>query len=474
MLKEILNKIEELQQEIGRFGEFPLDVKNKIYYKLRLDWNYYSNSIEGGTLTREETRSVMSGVLNLKNKPNKDFREMDGHNKVVLDLFKLAKGEMRISESRIKEMHAQIMYDDSEDAKTLIGQWKPYDNEVISYKGEKIKFKKFTEVPDLMHDLLNKLNAYLDHYLKNPAKVEKHPVEIAANFHIDFLTIHPFYDGNGRMARILSNLILIACGYPIFIITKDDKDAYNQLLSDIQAYGGDRNQFIEFIGERIVSTQNIILNALRGGDIEDDDDLDKEIELLKRRQIKTPDPIKKSKESMRHVLNKVYKPILIEVNKLGGKFSQLFEEVEWVFYHDPFSIKGFVRGDLSKMISEVSRSNKESEGLISEVKLNLYLLNYNDDNNFSAELAIRINFYEEYFNIEVLTGIPMESGVVFTLIKELIEASTKDELKISDGETYQLTEGSYDMELTASEIKEYGKKIGRVLLNFIKQKTEKK
>lgn len=474
MLNGKINKIEKLQRQIEAFGEFPKEVKDKIYYKLRLDWNYYSNSIEGGTLTREETRSVMSGVLNLKNKPYKDFREMEGHNRVVIDLFKMSQGGMRLSEARVKDFHQQIMFDEDPEKGEQIGEWKKHNNEVINYRKEKITFANANEVSDLMHDLLNRLNAYLDRFYGNNGEIAPHPVEIAADFHVDFLTIHPFYDGNGRMARILSNLILIACGYPIFVIRKEDKETYNQLLSDIQAYGGDRNQFIDFIGERVRSTQEMILKALNGGDIEDDDDLDKEIELLRRKQHKTPEPIKKSKETITHVLNHVYLPILKEVDKLGRKFSALFDSVEWNYYHDPRSVQGYVQGNLKGITKKANEVIAKDNYDIYELKFNLYLLKYLDDNEFSAELAVRMNFHEENFDIEILSGIPLESGAVITLFKSIMEAISEDNLSVSDGESFQLLEGPYDLELTDGEIKEYSQRIGKALLNFIKRKTEKK
>lgn len=276
---QLFQTIEENQKNISSFGKFEDDVLKKINYKLRLDWNYYSNRMEGGTLTREETRSVMIGNIDVKDKPLKDIMEMNGHNKVVLDIQKIGKGELRISESRIKEIHKAIMYEESDSEKVMeIGKWKSKPNEIINYQGEKYSFTAPDAVAETLHKLLDNTNSELDTYFRGKSK--KHAIEIATQFHISFLTIHPFYDGNGRTARILTNLLLISCGYPVIIIKDELKQAYYRLLADIQVNGGSADLLVSFLAERLIESQGLILTALSGKDIEEADDLDKKLALL--------------------------------------------------------------------------------------------------------------------------------------------------------------------------------------------------
>ncbi|MCD8529148.1 MAG: Fic family protein [Chitinophagales bacterium] len=194
MKKELLHKIDQLQAEIATHYPFSKDLLNKINYKLRLDWNYYSNKMEGGTLTRQETRSVMVENLEIHNKPLKDVIEMKGHDNVVLDILKITKGEMRISEKKIKDMHQAIMYEENPETRKLIGKWKEENNEIINYKGEKYHFLDKAKVPDALHDLLNKTNLDVDAFFKGQPK--QHPIESVVYFHKQFLEIHPFFDGN--------------------------------------------------------------------------------------------------------------------------------------------------------------------------------------------------------------------------------------------------------------------------------------
>ncbi len=278
--KEKIKEVDSLQKKINAQGTLSTPLKKKIDYKFRLDWNYYSNRMEGGTLTQAETRSVMVGNIEIEGKPFKDVMEMNGHNKAVVEILKIGKGELRIAEKRIKDIHKLIMYEENAEKASEVGKWKTQANEIIGYKDEKISFTPPAEVADAIHALLNSTNTQLDAFFEK--RDSQHPVEIAAKFHIDYVTIHPFYDGNGRTARILTNLLLISCGFPPIIIKDEHKNSYYQLLGDIQAYGGNPELFYSFIAERLIDSQQLVLNAIDGKEIDEPGDLDKRISLLEK------------------------------------------------------------------------------------------------------------------------------------------------------------------------------------------------
>jgi Fic family protein len=281
-------QIDEIQQKINAYGALDLEVKKKINYKFRLDWNYYSNSMEGNTLTMEETRSVMVGNLTVGGKPIKDVLEMKGHDEVIAEILRVGKGEARLSEARIRSIHKGIMHEEDESKKPKIGLWKTEQNYVINYKGERFDFVSPAEVPERMHELLNKTNAAIDAIIDN-REGAPHPIDVALQFHLDYVLIHPFYDGNGRTARILTNLLLISFGYPPFWIRADERKIYNQYIADIQGYGGNPDLFFEFAAGLILRSQQLVLDAIEGKDISEPDDLDKRISLLER-DLGTIDP----------------------------------------------------------------------------------------------------------------------------------------------------------------------------------------
>lgn len=326
-LQEILNRIDENQIKISAFGKFDDAILKKINYKFRLDWNYYSNKMEGGTLTRDETRSVMVGNITVGGKPIKDVMEMKGHDTIVLDILKIGRGELKISEKRIKDIHKAIMHEETLEKTALIGEWKKTPNEIINYESEKISFSIPADVPELMHQLVDKTNSTLEQFSKK-GKNAIHPLLIASNFHLDFVTIHPFYDGNGRTTRMLTNLILITCGLPPIIIKESDKKVYYQYLADIQAYGGDRELFHSFLANKLLESQQLVLDALEGKDIEERDDLDKKLTLFdKELEIIDEDDVLKWHLDF-DVVNKMYttwiKNLLSKMIPIAQKFNKYY------------------------------------------------------------------------------------------------------------------------------------------------------
>ncbi|HMG15978.1 MAG TPA: Fic family protein, partial [Saprospiraceae bacterium] len=223
--KDKLETINKLQQKIEAAGKLSKEVLQKINNKFRLDWNYYSNRMEGNTLTIEETKNIMIGNIDVHNKPLKDVMEMKGHDDAIQNILKMGKGELNVSEFRIKELHKTIMYEENKDDKEKIGEWKTDNNQIINYKDEKFDFVPASEVPEKMHELMNWLSAEKEKIAGNK-KDKMHPVQLAFEFHLRYLTIHPFYDGNGRTGRILTNLILISYGFPPIYVKDEDKTSY--------------------------------------------------------------------------------------------------------------------------------------------------------------------------------------------------------------------------------------------------------
>lgn len=140
---------------------------------------------------------------------------------------------------------------------------------------------------------------------------------------------HPFYDGNGRTARILTNLLLIAFGYPPFWIKPDERAPYNQYIADIQGYGGNPDLFFGFATSLIIRSQQIVLDAIEAKDIDDEDDLDKRIELIKMR-LNSPDVViqPKSLHSTNEALRLSFFPLLQRVEAKLEKFKDLFQYVD--------------------------------------------------------------------------------------------------------------------------------------------------
>lgn len=470
--QDILKEIEKNQQQIASYGKFDSAVLKKINYKIRLDWNYYSNRMEGGTLTREETRSVMVGNIDVKGKPFKDVAEMTGHDRVVLEVLKMSKGEIPLSEKRIKEIHKAIMYEDNIEKAQQIGVWKKTANEIINYKNEKITFTQPEDVADDVHKLLDQTNSDLEKYRKG--KVTKHPLETIAQFHIDFVSIHPFYDGNGRTTRILTNILLLACGFPAIIIKDEMKQQYYQLLADIQVYDGNSDLFYDFLGERILDTQKIILNALEGKEIEDTDDLDKEITLLRKMQNPPKIKVKKSKEITKKILAEVYFPMLRAMDTGFIQINTLFRKHSWAYFEEPDE-KGVPvlprHVPLTNIIKYFIQIADQKENSYHSYKAVYTLMNYNDKNKFNVEISFKLYFNDTDYNVNVFIGQPFASGTIYKNIDKMIKAIDKEVSPSNNFKDYNLFQLEYDQTLSEKQISDFCLQIKKQVIEYVKTKV---
>jgi Fic family protein len=326
-LEDVLHQITENQQEIDAHGQLDLKIQNAINYKFRLDWNYYSNAMEGNLLTRNETKQLMMDNVTIDGKSFKDIVEMRGHDNEVLEIFKVGTRAVKISEKRIQLMHKAIMHEDDLEKQNLIGRWKIQNNYLHNYKNEKIEFLNYLDVPEAMHKLVDKTNSLIESCRKKQ-KNASHPALIAFEFHLDYINIHPFYDGNGRTCRLLMNLILINLGLPPIIIK--DKTNYYKFLAEVQKYGAPTSSFHQYMAEKLLESQRLVLDAIAGKDIEEQDDIDKEIKLWKKELMSNDENlvVEKSNKFIGKIYEKSILPIISLLNLKLIEFEELFTSVE--------------------------------------------------------------------------------------------------------------------------------------------------
>jgi Fic family protein len=220
-----------------------------IREKFRLAYNYNSNHIEGNSLTMQETRSLLlmeidsSATKAVTEKKKRDEKEMIGHDKAITTLGLMdklnfaeteikANAEIEIFHKLIKELNKMILVEDYKKRvidvngdqlfeEVKVGQYKTKNNHVKRRDGSTFKFADVSETQALMTDLIARYNKKKD---------ELHPIVLASMFHYKFIRIHPFDDGNGRVCRLLVNMMLMNAGYPLFIVPTDQKDEYYDLL----------------------------------------------------------------------------------------------------------------------------------------------------------------------------------------------------------------------------------------------------
>jgi len=235
-MKKILAEIDRLQEEINKHRPINKTVLKQIreYYKVGL--TYASNAIEGNSLTESETKIVIEDGLTINGKPLKDHFEALGHGEAYDLMYNLYKNQT-MAEIDIKKLHKLFYY------RIDAGNAGKYRKIKVFISGSKYPLPLPENVPGLMADFVRKLFAM---------KKLLHPVELAARVHKDFVFIHPFVDGNGRLARLLMNLALLQVGYNITIIPPIRRRDY---IDTLEKAHEDDKPFTAFIAEMVLETQ---------------------------------------------------------------------------------------------------------------------------------------------------------------------------------------------------------------------------
>ena len=215
IMNDILQRITAKKQKLDAYKPLPIELVKNIEDWLKVELTYSSNAIEGNTLSRIETAEVIEkGVTAvISGKPLKDQMEAINHAKAVefiKNLSSIRKSHQFITQQDILDIHKIILtgIDDHWAGK--------YRNTEVFIRGSNAEFPLPHLVPLAMSQFIEWLEGQQD----------IHPVQVAADAHYKFVTIHPFIDGNGRTTRLLMNLILQIHGYPMAVIRNEDRTAY--------------------------------------------------------------------------------------------------------------------------------------------------------------------------------------------------------------------------------------------------------
>lgn len=240
----IFKEIDKLQEEINNFRPLDNNLLKQIKEYYRIGLTYTSNALEGNSLTETETKIVLEDGITIGGKPLRDHFEAIGHSEAFDLMYSLAR-ENCITEDNIKTLHSLFYYRiDKKNAGTY--------RKVKAYiTGSKYSLPSPGEVPELMRGFIIQLS---------DMKEKMHPVEFSAIAHKKFVFIHPFIDGNGRVARLLMNILLLQDGYNIALISPAVRPEYIQSLEKARK---DDRAFIEFIARMVKETQKDYLRIFR-------------------------------------------------------------------------------------------------------------------------------------------------------------------------------------------------------------------
>lgn len=228
---------------IAALRPFPKATLKSLRDYYRVGLTYTSNALEGNSLTESETKVLLEDGLTVGGKPIREFYEATGHAKAYDHLYTLT-ADRPITEADMLTLHrlfyAQI---DPEQA----GAWRTVR---VFISGS----RRVLPAPDALPGLMAEFVAWMAAH-----EGKMHPVEFAARVHQRFVYIHPFVDGNGRVARLLMNLALIRAGWTLAIIPPICRHDY---IVTLEQAGCSPDPFIRFIRDRVCETQKELLRLL--------------------------------------------------------------------------------------------------------------------------------------------------------------------------------------------------------------------
>ncbi len=246
-LEDSLARIDEKKRELDAHRPLPDIVLTKVKEGLNVEWTYNSNSIEGNTLSLNETKVVLEDGLTIGGKSLKEHFEIYNHHEAIAFLEGLVQTNYRLSEKDVLSIHELVL---KQIDKNFAGRFR---NAAVRITGANFVPPNANRVPEFFAELIDFVNA-------NPDNV--HDVILSSVFHHRFVWIHPFFDGNGRTVRLAMNLILMRRGYPPAIILRNDRKKYYDALN--KANNGDYGKISMLMCQALERSLDIYLSALPG------------------------------------------------------------------------------------------------------------------------------------------------------------------------------------------------------------------
>jgi len=286
-----------------------------------------STRIEGAKLSDEDVEKLMRGI-DIQQFSDRDKQEVQGYYELLNNVFD-SWDRLRFSENLIKHFHRELLKYVEKDSRHR-GDYKTQENQVhmIDEAGKSVGILFDTTPAYLTPKEMQELVEWTQAAIK---KASYHSLLIIANFLVQFLQIHPFQDGNGRLSRVLTNLLMLQAGYAFMPYTSHEKivednkpEYYLALRQSQKTFNTDDESilpWIEFVLEAILQQSRMALELFSEENVE---------KLLSPRQLEvwlymqeaievTPKELSENLGIPRPTINQVLNRLLElkKVNRLG-------------------------------------------------------------------------------------------------------------------------------------------------------------
>jgi Fic family protein len=238
-----LERIHRKKAQVEALRPMPYIALKSIKDSMTLEWTYNSNSIEGNTLTLQETKMVIEEGFTVKGKSLREHFEAINHQDAIDFVKSLVSDDYVLTDVDILTVHGLVLQRIEED---YAGR---YRTSGVRISGANFVPPNALKIDGFMSELVEwSITSALDSVIKS------------CIFHHRFVWIHPFFDGNGRTVRLIFNLLLMKAGYPPAIILKNDRNKYYDALN--AANNGNYGRLMLLIMQALERSLDIYLSSL--------------------------------------------------------------------------------------------------------------------------------------------------------------------------------------------------------------------
>jgi cell filamentation protein, protein adenylyltransferase len=231
---DVLRALDRAVEDLQSVGGLPLPLEaESIWEGIWHEEAHHSTAIEGNTLVLKEVERLLAEGKAIGSKELAEYLEVEGYAKAAQWVYAQAveqsrewSGAERINLTELRQVHRLVvepawLHSPPEGLREREGPGSFRQHDIQPFGGGMTP-PPFPEVPALVSDWLRDAN-------RGPAR-DQHPMVFVADVHARFERIHPFRDGNGRVGRLATNLLLVRHGYPPAVIHKRDRTRYLNAL----------------------------------------------------------------------------------------------------------------------------------------------------------------------------------------------------------------------------------------------------
>lgn len=242
--KRLAELIEKKLTKLNSFRPLQKETLESLKKKFEVEMTYHSNAIEGNRLTLKETYLVLERGLTIGGRSMKEHLEATNHKEAILIMEKIVK-QKKISENDILNLHAVIL-------DKIKPEWAGfYRNGPVAITLAKHRSPSYKEIHKWMDEIIT---------LLNKEATGRKAIEVAAQVHHKLVYVHPFWDGNGRLARLLMNIKIMQAGFPPTILRKKERASYYNALE--KADIGDLGSLTTMIAKDVERSLDVYLKTI--------------------------------------------------------------------------------------------------------------------------------------------------------------------------------------------------------------------